>query len=156
MTRLTDDSVHFSVTHVIHIFTHLKTKGYLMGKHTILGGKVHVYQRENSRFWQCATFLQGKNHRTSTKEESLASAKEFAEDWYLTLRGKHRAGELVTERTFKHAADEFTKEYEVITGGERSPKWVEGHKARIRLHLMPFLEKWGCHRSLRVRCKTTA
>ena len=54
-----------------------------MAQHTILGGKVHVYRRENSRFWQCATFKQGNNQRTTTKEESLASAKEFAEDWYL-------------------------------------------------------------------------
>jgi hypothetical protein len=58
-------------------------------KHTILAGKVHVYRRENSRFWQCASFLNEKNHRMSTKEESLKLAKDFAEDWYLTLRGKH-------------------------------------------------------------------
>jgi hypothetical protein len=52
-----------------------------MAKHTILGGKVHVYRRENSPKWQCATFLNGKNHRTITKKESLAQSKEFAEDW---------------------------------------------------------------------------
>ena len=114
-----------------------------MAKHPILGGKVHVYRRENSRIWQCSTFMQGKNHRTSTKEESLASAKEFAEDWYLTLRGKELSGELITERTFKHAAEEFQTEYEVITEGERSPKWVEGHKARIRLHLLPHFGSMG-------------
>ena len=114
-----------------------------MAKHTILGGKVHVYRRENSRFWQCSTFMQGKNHRTSTKEESLANAKEFAEDWYLTLRGKERSGELITERTFNHAAEAFQAEYEVITEGERSPKWVEGHKARIRLHLLPHFGSMG-------------
>jgi len=114
-----------------------------MAKYTILGGKVHVYRRENSRFWQCSTFMQGKNHRTSTKEDSLASAKEFAEDWFLTLRGKQRAGELVTEHTFTDAADAFQQEYEVITEGQRSPKWVEGHKARVRLHLTPFFGKMG-------------
>jgi hypothetical protein len=102
-----------------------------MVKHTIMGDKVHVYRRENNRFWQCPTFMQGKNHRTSKKEESLASAKEFAEDWYLTVRSKQRNGELITERTFKQAADAFQAEYEVITEGERSPKWVEGHKALI-------------------------
>ncbi len=31
----------------------------------------------------------------------------------------------------------------MITDGERSPKWVEGHKARIRLHLLPFFGKLG-------------
>lgn len=58
-----------------------------MAKHTILGGKVHLYQRPNSSYWQCSTYLKGKNRRTSTKEDSLSKAKDFAEDWYLQLRG---------------------------------------------------------------------
>ena len=101
-----------------------------MAKHAIMGGKVHVYRRENSSYWQCSTFMQGRNHRTTTKEESLASAKEFAEDWYLTLRGTERSGELITERTFAHASGAFQREYEVIAEGERSPKWVEGATTR--------------------------
>ena len=68
--------------------------------HTILGGKVHVYKRENSSYWQCSTYLAGKNRRISTKEESLSKAKEIAEDWYLQLRGKLRSGEIKTEKTF--------------------------------------------------------
>lgn len=55
---------------------------------TILGGKVHIYRRPNSSSWQCASFLAGKNRRTTTKEDSLSKAKEVAEDWYLQLRGK--------------------------------------------------------------------
>ena len=57
-----------------------------MEKHTIMDGKVHVYKRDRSRYWQCSTYLAGRNHRTSTKEESLALAKEFAEDWYFLWR----------------------------------------------------------------------
>jgi len=114
-----------------------------MATHTILGGKVHVYKRPNSRFWQCATYLAGRNRRTSTKQESLQLAKEFAEDWYLTLRDKNRQGELVSETTFKQAAAAFEREYEVITEGQRSPRWVEGHKARLRLHLIPFFGNMG-------------
>ena len=56
--------------------------------HTILGGKVHVYKRPNSSSWQCATYLAGKNRRTTTKEDSLLKAKEFAEDWYLQVRAQ--------------------------------------------------------------------
>lgn len=52
-----------------------------MDKHTILGGKVNVYKRENSQHWQCSTFMAGKNRRRSTKEDSLSRAKEVAEDW---------------------------------------------------------------------------
>ncbi|MCK4946701.1 MAG: site-specific integrase [Alphaproteobacteria bacterium] len=109
-----------------------------MIKHSILGNKVHVYKRDNSRYWQCSTYLQGKNRRTSTKEDSLQHAKQFAEDWYLELRGKSHAGILKDEKTFKHFAEQFLKEYEVITEGQRSPKWVEGHAIRLRVHLNPF------------------
>ena len=111
--------------------------------HTVMGGKVHVYKRENTPFWQCSTYLAGKNRRVSTKEESLAKAKDFAEDWYLELRGKSTRGEIINEKTFKDAADQFIREYEVITEGQRSPKWVEGHKARLRLHLVPFFGSSG-------------
>src|SRR5579863_322704 len=60
--------------------------------HTILGGKVHVYKRDNSSYWQCSSYIAGRNRRISTKEDSLSRAKEIAEDWYLQLRGKLRTG----------------------------------------------------------------
>lgn len=114
-----------------------------MEKHTLMGGKVHVYRRENSSLWQCSAYLQGRNHRVSTKEESLALAKEFAEDWYLELRGKGKRGELLREKTFADAAKQFTNEYEVMTAGERNAKYVEDHQSRLRNHLIPFLGSLG-------------
>ena len=111
--------------------------------HKILGGKVRIYRRETGNNWFCSTYMNGKERRKSTKEDSLARAKEFAEDWYLTLRGKQRDGKLLSERTFKQAAEAFQDEYAVITEGQRSQKWVDGHNARIRLHLTPFLGKMG-------------
>jgi len=111
--------------------------------HTIMGGKVNLYKRENSRHWQCSTYLAGRNHRKSTKEDSLSRAKDFAEDWYLSLRGKHHAGQLKTEKTFSDAAALFEREYEIITEGQRSPEYVEAHKARIRNHLNPFFGEYG-------------
>ena len=80
-------------------------------KHTILGGKVHVYRRDNSSLWQCSTYLAGKNRRVSTKEDGLAKAKDFAEDWYLELRGKNRAKLLRVGKTFKEASEQFLREY---------------------------------------------
>jgi integrase len=104
-----------------------------------MGGKLHVYKRENSSHWQCSTYLNGKNRRVSTGEDSLEHAKQFAEDWYLELRGKSRAGLLKPkEKTFGEVADVFLAEYETITEGQRSPRWVEGHRIRLRLHLKPF------------------
>ena len=112
-------------------------------KHKIMGGKVHVYRRERSRYWQCSTFLDGRNWRTSTKEDSLSRAKDFAEDWYLGLRGKKVLGQLKHEKTFKHAADQFLKEYEVITLGERSPIYVDNSKRRLKNYLIPFFGDKG-------------
>jgi integrase len=112
-------------------------------KHTILGGKVHVYRRDNSSRWQCATYLAGRNRRVSTKEDSLAKAKDFAEDWYLGLRGKARNGELSNEKTFREAATQFEREYQIITEGQRNPEYVEGHSTRLRVHLVPFFGDMG-------------
>ena len=112
-------------------------------KHTILGGKVHVYRRDNSSRWQCATYLAGKNRRVSTKEDGLAKAKDFAEDWFLELRGKARSGEITNEKTFREAAVQFEREYQIITEGQRNAEYVEGHSTRLRLHLLPFFGDMG-------------
>jgi integrase len=113
-------------------------------QHEILGGKVHIYKRDdNSRYWQCASYLGGKNRRTSTKEEGLARAKDFAEDWYLELRGKLRSGEINTEKTFREAAAQFEREYEIVTEGQRNPVYVGGHMTRLRIHLVPFFGNMG-------------
>ena len=112
-------------------------------KHTILGGKVHVYRRDNSSLWQCSTYLAGKNRRVSTKEDGLAKAKDFAEDWYLELRGKARSGEIRNEKTFREAAAQFEREYQIITEGQRNPIYVKGNSTRLRLHLVPFFGNMG-------------
>ena len=111
--------------------------------HTVLGGKVHVYKRPNSSHWQCSTYLAGKNRRTTTKEDSLSRAKEIAEDWYLQLRGKLRNGEIKTEKTFNEASEQFLREYDLITQGERSKIYVNGLHWRSRVHLVPFFGPLG-------------
>lgn len=112
-----------------------------MERHKILGGKVALYRRSEDGAWHCYTFLQGKEWRQSTKEKSLTLAKEVATDWYLELCAKDRHGELYSGKSFAKVAAMFTDEYEAVTRGHRSPKWVRGHKDRIRLHLMPFFGK---------------
>lgn len=106
--------------------------------HTILGGKVHVYKRPNSSSWQCATYLAGKNRRTTTKEDSLSKAKEFAEDWYLQLRGKLREGELKTGRMFRDAAKLYLREFDIMTQGQRNATYARGQHARTNGYLVPF------------------
>ncbi len=109
-----------------------------MERHRILGDQVILYQRSESGSWHCSTFLNGKEWRKSTKEKSLARAKDVATDWFNGLQAKNHLGELNTGKTFAQVAKMFEEEYEATTRGHRSPKWVQGHKDRLRLHLLPF------------------
>lgn len=106
--------------------------------HLLMGGKLHVYKRENSQHWQASAYLAGKNWRRSTKEESLSHAKEIAEDWYLELRGKARGGELKTGKTFRDAAKHFLAEYLTLVAPERNPHYMSNFEMRLRAHLIPF------------------
>ena len=114
-----------------------------MEAHSILGGKVRLYKRPKSKAWQCSTYLEGKEWRASSRQESLAQASEFAEDWYLELRGKIRAGEVKAEKTFAQAAELFTKEYAAITAGQRNERYVQNHQGRLNNYLLPFFGKKG-------------
>jgi integrase len=109
-----------------------------MTKYELMGGKLHLYKRPNSRFWQCYTFLGGRPWRESTKEESPELAKQFAEDWYLKLKGKDRVGELKSGKTFRFVASQFLKEYQILTEGERSPKWVAHIEEKLNVYLIPY------------------
>ena len=122
-------------------------------------GKLHVYRRENSPYWQCATYLSGRNYRQSTKETNVAFAREFARDWYLDRVAEDRlrkSGKLPSlpempvvvpervtpkrpgEKTFREAAAVFEKEFEAMTLGERNAHYVAGKGRVIRLYLNPF------------------
>ena len=81
-----------------------------MARHEILGGLVQLYKRNRSRYWQCSASYRGRQFRASTKEEDLPQAKQYAEDWFLEIRGKSRAG-LIEKRepTIREAAEAFTR-----------------------------------------------
>jgi integrase len=111
--------------------------------HEMMDGRLHVYKREGSRHWQCSAFLADRNWRVSTKTDSFSEAKDFAEDWYLGLRGKLKAGVLKHEKTFRQAAEQFREEYEALLSGERNETYVKGHWRRLKLHLNPFFGDLG-------------
>lgn len=111
-----------------------------MERHTLLDGRVHLYQRAGSQKWQCSTSIDGKEHRSSTREDVLAHAKEWAEDWYFTLRGQREAGLLGKGKRFKEVAAQFQREYLIITEGQRSPRYVESLNLALRVHIIPFFK----------------
>ena len=88
------------VTQSLHIFTFFELFP-MVAHHELMDGRLHVYKRDNSRHWQASAFFAGKNHRVTTKEESLSHAKDFAEDWFLELKGKVRRGEVKGGKTFQ-------------------------------------------------------
>ena len=96
------------------------------------------YQHDTSRFWQARTSVGGKQRQFSTKREVQEQASKLAEDWYLTLHGKFRAGVLDKGSTFSEAAELCLNEYGVITEGGRGKKWIESHPMRLRVHLISF------------------
>lgn len=111
----------------------------MSSRHEILGGKVQLFQRPGSPFWYCSASIGSNQFKRSTKLDSLSLAKEFAEDWYLDLKGKDRwGGGLARGKTFRKAAEKFLEEYEALTNGERSPSYVKGLRLKIDKHLNPF------------------
>jgi integrase len=112
-------------------------------RHEILGGKVQLYKR--GRYWHCSASVGGAQHRETTKKEELPQAVDAAEDWYLELRGKFKRGELGQlikvnrEKTFAEAAEQFLREYPIITEGQRNKQYVQGYERRLRKHIIPFL-----------------
>lgn len=135
-------------------------------KHTLLDGKLHVYKRKNSNHWQCSTYLGGRNHRATTKEENLALAMDIAREWYMQRYVEERQRQrssmddkldstvqpsvgtvAPTDRrrrrtptgpTFAQACEAFVTEYKVMTQGQRNEQYVEQKSNHIRVHLLPF------------------
>lgn len=131
--------------------------------HKFLDGKLTVYRRAASPRWQCTTFLDGYQHRQSTKQTSLLLAKEFAELWYWELRlqsRRERGGSESAEPThlksgtastperrrrrtpsgptFREASETFMREFKAITHGQRNDDYVEGKHYGLNCHLLPF------------------
>ncbi len=107
-------------------------------RHSLLDNAVQLYMRPKSPYWNCSCSIGGRQIRSTTKEESLARAKDVARDWYLSLMGKYRAGELKQGKKFKEAAAHFIDEFEALTQGARSDVYVAGHRTRIKNHLNPI------------------
>ncbi len=113
-----------------------------MTTHEMFDGRLQLYKRPESRIWQCAARVGERRFRQSTKEENLDRAKDVAEEWYLDLRGKLRAGEIIKpEHTFADAANGYLREVRVLAATVRSPKYVELLELRMNRHIIPYFGK---------------
>lgn len=134
----------------------------------LMDGRLFVYRRDNTKYWQCSTYIRGRNYRQTTKEDNLAHAKAFAKAWFMELHVEDRrrrsggnsllmdglvevtipASSSMPDRrrrtpskggvTFRQVTEIFKKEYEAITLGERSEAYVASKDDQIKVHLLPF------------------
>jgi len=115
-----------------------------MAAHTMFDGRLQIYRRTTQGPWQTAARVGGQRFRQSTGEEALDRAKDVAEEWYLDLRGKLRAGQIVSsvskEKTFGEAAESFLGEVRVLAASVRSPSYVKMMELRMNVHVLPFFK----------------
>ena len=109
-----------------------------MASHELLAGKLQVYMRDRSQYWWASATIDGRRFRVSTKEEGLSQAREFAEDWYLELKGKYKRGEVFSGKLFREVSEQFVKEYTVMAAGHRNAHYVNQQSSRLKNHLLPF------------------
>ena len=74
-----------------------------MARHELLSGLAQLYRRGDRRHWHCSASIDGRQYRATTGEDDLVLTKQAAEDWFLALRGKSKAGLLTKEKTFRKA-----------------------------------------------------
>ena len=47
------------------------------------------------------------------------------------------------EKTFREASEQYLREYDIITQGQRSKDYVKGQQWRSTVHLVPFFSHLG-------------
>ncbi len=115
-----------------------------MAAHTMFDGRLQIYRRTPHGPWQAAARVGGQRFRQTTGEEALDRAKDVAEEWYLDLRGKLRAGQIVSsvskEKTFGDAAKSYLREVRVLAATTRSASYVKLLELRLNVHVLPYFK----------------
>lgn len=78
-------------------------------RHYAAGGRVHIYKRTNSRYWQCQCSINGKSQRSSSKTESLEEARWFAEKWFSSLTEAENPKEEAISQQTSHVTSHETE-----------------------------------------------
>lgn len=56
-------------------------EGHVPVSHSLMDGKLHMYRRENSRYWQCATYLSGCKPSAIGRNERRVRARVCARSY---------------------------------------------------------------------------
>ena len=113
-------------------------------KITVLDGKLHIYKRPRSSYWQCGFHHSGLYVRTSTKLADQSAAIEKAKQWYYEKQVEIRMGAPIAPRhtTFAFQAELAIKDYERLAESGGSKKYANSLKMLLNNDLIKFFGKY--------------
>jgi hypothetical protein len=129
--------------HIFEFSRHFPEEAKMPEQPTILGGRSTSTSARTAASGSAQAISRARIVAPAHKEESLSKAKATAEDWYLQLRGKLRAGGIKSEKTFGEVSEHYLREYDIITQGQRNKRYVDGQHWRCRERLVPFFGNLG-------------
>lgn len=110
-------------------------------KISVLDGKLHIYKRERSPYWQCGFHHKGVYIRSNTKLTELDQATEAAKAWYYGKQTEIKHGIPVAPKKdrFEHYAKQAIADYEAMAkAGRASPSYAKAIKTIIDKTLIPY------------------
>ena len=114
--------------HATHCSTFTRMGIQMDEKHQLMAGKLYVFKRDRSRFWQCSTFIRRSLPPGKHDQGGVSPlAKEFAEDWYLELKGQEACrGRCTVRKDIQGGGGKVSPcSMRPLPHGERSPQYVE-------------------------------
>ena len=114
-------------------------------KFTVLDGKLHIYKRPRSSYWQCGFHHYGNYLRTSTKLTELPDAIEKAKQWYYEKQVEIRMGAPMAPHniTFAYHAELAIQDYQRLAEqGRGSKKYAASLKMLLNNDLIKFFGKY--------------
>jgi len=117
------------------------SKAAAPSKISILDGKLHIYRRERSPYWQCGFHHRGVYIRHNTKLTDLAEATEAAKAWYYGKQTEIKHGIPVAPKKerFEHFAKLAIADYEAMAkAGRTSASYAKAIKVVIDKTLIPY------------------
>ena len=107
---------------------------------TRFDGRLHIYQRPRSPYWQCGFHFKGKYYRHSTKEMDDKTAIRAAEQWYIGTQASLRFDpDLVQGKTVRAVVPLVLRSLEErVQRGERSASYLTSVRNIMKAVIVPY------------------
>ena len=108
-----------------------------MGEISVFEGRVKLYRRSGSQYWQARARLHASVYRKTTGEMSLDLAKHIAEEWYLDLRSGVSCTDRKETVDFRRVANIFAQEWGAQANKNRH--YIETTLGKLRNYIIPYM-----------------